>query len=87
MKLKLSNQQGDKNMMDWGYGGVWMMFFGAFLFIIFWAAVITLVIWAIRKYSGHTGAGQNPMDIARTRYAKGEINREQFEQIKKDLGG
>jgi putative membrane protein len=74
-------------MMNFGYGGVWMMVLWAFLFIIFWAAVITLIIWAIRRFSGRNGTAQSPLDIARTRYAKGEINREQFEQIKKDLGG
>jgi len=74
-------------MMDFGYGGVWLMFLWAFLFIIFWAAVIALIIWAIRRFSGRNGTAQNPMDIARARYAKGEISKEQFEQIKKDLGG
>jgi putative membrane protein len=87
MKLKLENQQGDKDMMDFGYGGAWLMILWAFLFIIFWGAVITLIIWAIRRYSGRSYTQQNPMDIARARYAKGEISKEQFEQIKKDLGG
>jgi uncharacterized membrane protein len=28
---------------------------------------------------------QTPMEIAAERYARGDINKEQFEQIKKDL--
>ena len=30
---------------------------------------------------------QAPLDIAKARYARGEISREQFEQMKRDLGG
>lgn len=79
-------------MMDFGYGGVWLMVLWAFLFIIFWAAVIALIIWAIRRFSRRDSETnyalkQTPLDIAKERYAKGEISKEQFEQIKKDLGG
>jgi len=30
---------------------------------------------------------QTPLDIAKARYARGEISHEQFEQLKRDLGG
>jgi putative membrane protein len=29
--------------------------------------------------------GQTPLDILRARYARGEINKEQFDQMRKDL--
>jgi uncharacterized membrane protein len=32
------------------------------------------------------GSGESARDIVNLRYAKGEITREQFEQMKKDLG-
>jgi len=35
--------------------------------------------------SAKRGASETPLDVARMRYAKGDITREQFEQIKKDL--
>jgi putative membrane protein len=77
-------------MMDGWYFGGWMMLVWAFIFIIFWAAVITLIIWAIRKFNSRTNEPassmrQNPLDIARERYAKGEITKEQFDQLKRDL--
>ncbi len=64
----------------------WWMVFGVLFMILFWGGVIALVIWGIKKISGHeAGGGPTPLDIARQRYARGEITKEQFEQIKKDL--
>ena len=69
----------------------WWMVFGGIVTILFWAGVLALVVWAIAKLVGHQGsrsaAGDKskPLDIARERYARGEITKEQFEQIKKDL--
>ena len=73
--------------MGWMYGGGWLwMVFGFLIFILFWGAVIWLIVWAIRKATGHLGtSGQNALEIAKMRYAKGEITKEQFDQIKKDL--
>ena len=74
--------------MMYGYGGWWV--FGFLMFIIFWGAVIALIVWAIRRSHG-TGSGpsvaRSPLDIAKERYARGEISKDQFEQIKKDLMG
>lgn len=66
---------------------MWMIF-GFILFVLFWGAVIWLIVWAVRKGTDRWGsgnAGQKPLDIAMARYARGEITREQFEQIKKDI--
>ena len=68
------------------FGGGWMVF-EAILVVVFWGGVIALVVWGIKKLAGRSGSSgrTSPMDIARERYAKGEISKEQFEQIKKDL--
>jgi len=69
----------------------WWMVFGAIVTILFWAGVFALVVWIIAKLVGHensraaSGRKSNPLDIARERYAKGEITQDQFEQIKRDL--
>ena len=66
--------------------GWWMLFGSAWMFI-FWGGLIALVIWGIVKLTKHGDSSlkHSPLDIARERYAKGEISREEFEQLKKDL--
>jgi putative membrane protein len=66
---------------------MWFMGLGILCMVIFWAVVIGLIIWAVRRNDNRQGnsSGDSAMDIARQRYAKGEITKEQFEQLKKDL--
>jgi putative membrane protein len=69
-------------MMDCGYGG---MFMG----MIFLIVLIAAVVWwftkgAGSKYRGRL-PGDSPLDILKRRYAVGEITKEQFESMKKDL--
>ncbi len=65
------------------FGGVWML--------VFWGAIIGLVVWAIMRVTkrgdGRSGNSKeaSALDIARERYARGEISRDEFEQLKKDL--
>jgi len=63
----------------WILGGVWML--------IFWGGLITLIVWGIKKLTerGGTASKHDPLDAAKERYARGEISKEEFEQIKKDL--
>ena len=67
-----------------------MMFFGGGM-IIFWVIIIGLLIWggiALAKRGKFTSGvigKSDPLDMAKERYAKGEISKEEFEQIRKDL--
>ena len=60
-------------------GGLWML--------IFWGGLIALVIWGITRIARRNDSApkRNPLDVAKGRYARGEVSREEFEQIKKDL--
>ena len=61
---------------------------GVLVMLVFWGAVIGLIIWAIRRLGSNSNSGSNqasPLEIAKARYARGEITKEQFEQLKKDL--
>ena len=67
--------------------GWWMLFW----MILFWGAMVALVVWGIRRISQRGGSESHPpgerdaMDIARERYARGEISKQEFDQIKQDL--
>jgi putative membrane protein len=73
------------NWNNWGWGMGLMMFIG----VVFWGGIIALIVWGITRlarHETHSGGGRlSPLDIARERYAKGEITKEQYEQLKKDL--
>ena len=55
--------------------------------VVFWGGLIALIVWGIKKLTerGDSTLKRNPLDVAKERYAKGEISREEFEQMKKDL--
>ncbi len=65
------------------------IFFGIFmllLWVAFWGGIVALIIWGVRKLAGsHESGRYRPVDIARERYARGEISKEEFEQLRNDL--
>jgi putative membrane protein len=79
----------------WGHGpgmmGEWG-WFGGILMVIFWIAVIIGIIFLIRWLVQSTSGGghgarseESAMEILKKRYARGEIDKKEFEQKKKDL--
>jgi putative membrane protein len=69
----------------WGAGGLAMML----VMLVFWGAVIAGIIVAIRWVvaQGRPGPGDRALDILRERYARGEIDKQEFEAKSRDLGG
>jgi len=65
----------------------WWMVFGGVWMVIFWGGLIALTVWGITKLNRRNGSPprHDPLDIARERYARGEISKKEFEQLKKDL--
>ncbi len=55
--------------------------------LIFWILVIIGIIYLIKNSSCGSGRKEEkrPLDILKERYAKGEIDKEEFESKKKDL--
>jgi putative membrane protein len=78
-------------MMGWGMGGGW---FGFIFMILFWVVIIAAVVAFIR-WLVKSGSSSNPnppeqrqdsaLEILRKRYARGEIDGEEFEQRKRAL--
>lgn len=82
------------HMMDWG-GGWFGMIFGPFFMILVLAAVIAVVILLVRWVSGplygaqpphHLQPGRTPLDILKECYARGELDKEEFEERRRVLG-
>jgi putative membrane protein len=74
---------------NWGYGGPG--FFGMGLaMLLFWALLIVGVIALLRWLAGwRRGAPperQSALNILAERYARGEIDRAEYEQKRRDLG-
>ena len=73
---------------SWGWGH---MMFGGLMMILFWGGIAVLVVLLLR----HLGSGssrhqaaphrQTPIEILRERFARGEIDRTEYEQRRKLL--
>lgn len=66
-----------------GMGGWGLL--GAFFWFILLAGVVALVVWLIMRSTRTAGAKESPLDILKKRYARGEISKKEFEEMKKDL--
>ncbi len=71
-------------MMDGGFG-----FMGGFMWI-FWIAVIVglvfLIKWIVQQSKPvEQKYNENSLDILKRRYARGEVDRKEYEQKKKDI--
>jgi len=69
-------------MFEWhGYGGGMMW--------VFWILIVVALLWfvafATRRGDIPSKKEKSALEILKERYAKGEIEREEFEQKQKDL--
>jgi len=59
--------------------------------LLFWGVLIALIVWVVRRVGHHSHEDsrgsdrQDALEIAKLRYARGEITKEQFEEIKRGL--
>lgn len=77
-------------MMWDGHDGMgWWMLWGSILWLVFIVAIVAVTA-RLAGDGRHTGDApptptEAPLDIARRRYASGELSGEEFEQIRRDL--
>ena len=50
-----------------------MMAFGGILFVLFWVGVVALALWLVPIFRSESSSRRDPVDIAKERYARGEI--------------
>ncbi len=79
------------DMMNNGHGAMMggMWFFSILFWVVIIAGVVLLAKWLLQRGQNKEGSRVNEesaLDILAKRYAKGEIDRETFEQMKKDIG-
>ena len=70
----------------WGFWGAWGI--GMMLFmLLFWGLVIVGIVLGIRWLvsQGKESRSDSALEILRQRYARGEINKEEFDAKKRDL--
>ncbi|MEO3428789.1 SHOCT domain-containing protein [Pelagibius sp. CAU 1746] len=77
-------------MWDGGWHG---MFLGPLFMVLFFAALVVVVVLVVRwlgsqpfHHAQHTPGGKAPLDILKERYARGEIDKEEFEERRRVLG-
>lgn len=70
--------------VGWGHG---MGIGGMLMMLVFWALIIAgivmLIGWLGKK--DFAGRGETALDILKKRYAQGEITKDEFDRMKKDL--
>ncbi|MFA4975222.1 MAG: SHOCT domain-containing protein [Candidatus Paceibacterota bacterium] len=68
-----------------GWGGMMGFLGGGIMMILFWAIVIYFIVWLVRNNKINGGNSNKALDILKERYVKGEIDKKEFEEKKKDL--
>ncbi len=77
-----------------GFGGFGI--FGLISSILFWIVIVLIIVAVIRYLTGGhpeiqpdneppPPKGEPPLEILKRRYAAGDINKKQFEEMKKDI--
>lgn len=69
------------HMMYYGYGGGFMWL----LFIVVAVVLVYLLIQNTKHKKGLDSSGETPIDILKKRYARGELTKDEFDRMKKDL--
>jgi putative membrane protein len=77
-------------MYDWVSTGGWGMGFGILFMLLFWGLIIlgivALIRWLLTQSSPKRRAGdKTALEIVQERYARGEIERDEYEQKMRDL--
>jgi putative membrane protein len=73
-------------MHNWWWHGWWPLG-GLFWLVLLGLAVVGLVTVVRSLFGGNPRSPSSALAILQERYARGEINREEYEQRRRDLAG
>ena len=80
---------GSDGMMGGPGFGVFGMIFGLIFMLLFIVGSILLIVWIVKQFTpGGTStptSSSNALEILNERFAKGEISKEEFSEMKKEL--
>ncbi len=62
-----------------------MGYFGWVGMLLFWGAFIWLIVWLVSKNREPGQTEKTPQQIAKKRYAKGELTKKEYGEMKKEL--
>ena len=72
-----------------GFGGIGLLggIIGLILNLAILIGIVVLIVWAVKRFTAgnSTAVRQSPREILQARYARGEVTREQYQQMLSDL--
>ncbi len=68
--------------MHWMNGHYWGMHFWWW---VFWVVLLLIITYRLIRDSDEKKSPVDPLEILKRRYARGEISKEEYEKMKKDL--
>ena len=68
-----------------GMNNVWGMGYGWIISLIVLVVIIGLIVNAVKKKNSDRPKYNSPQDILKTRYAKGEITKEEYDEKRRHI--
>ncbi len=69
----------------WMFSSMW--FFSILFLLLVIVGVMFIARWLLDRNDKESPAKESPLDILKRRYAQGEIDRDTFERMKRDIRG
>jgi len=66
-----------------GWAGPWWVIFP----LLLWIAVIATVIWVVARKRGRSSIEERPLEILSARYARGEIDSNEYRSRRDEIRG
>lgn len=76
-------------MNGFGFGGTSLI--GLIFNLAIVVGIVILIVWAVKRFTGgaanwnQPSSSQSPREILQARYARGELTRDQYQQMLSDL--